>query len=49
MVKPFQFARVPKILFRNGMISELPGYIQLYGNKIALVTGKSSFINSVQG
>jgi alcohol dehydrogenase class IV len=48
MVKPFQFARLPKILFRNGMIAELPGYIQMYGNKIALVTGRSSFINSIR-
>jgi alcohol dehydrogenase class IV len=47
MVKAFQFARVPKILFRNGMISELPNYVKLYGNNIALVTGKSSFINSI--
>jgi alcohol dehydrogenase class IV len=46
MVKPFQFARVPKILFRNGMIAELPGIIKLYGKKIVLVTGKNSFIQS---
>jgi alcohol dehydrogenase class IV len=46
MVKPFQFARLPKIYFKNGIISELPGIVRLYGNKIILVTGKSSFINS---
>ena len=46
MVKPFQFARVPRIYFKNGMIGELPDLAVLYGNKIALVTGKSSFINS---
>jgi alcohol dehydrogenase class IV len=46
MVKPFQFARGPEILFGNGMISGLPQYVKIYGNKIALVTGKSSFINS---
>ena len=46
MVKPFQFARKPKIYFKNGVISDLPGIARLYGNKIVLVTGKSSFINS---
>jgi alcohol dehydrogenase class IV len=46
MVKPFQFARVPRIYFKNGIIMELPSIAGLYGNKTALVTGKSSFINS---
>jgi alcohol dehydrogenase class IV len=48
MVKPFQFARVPKILFKNGIIAELPDYIKLFGDNLALVTGKNSFIHSVQ-
>ena len=48
MVKPFQFARAPKIIFKNGIIAGLPDHIKLYGNKVALVTGKRSFINSVQ-
>ena len=46
MVKPFQFSRVPRIFFKNGIIADLPAYILLYGNKIALVTGKSSFVKS---
>jgi alcohol dehydrogenase class IV len=46
MVKPFQFAKVPKIFFRNGMIADLPGIIKPYGKKIVLVTGKNSFIKS---
>jgi alcohol dehydrogenase class IV len=46
MVKPFQFAKIPKIYFKIGMIKELPAIAGLYGNKIALITGKSSFINS---
>ncbi len=46
MVKPFQFARVPRIIFRAGSIAALPDHIKSYGSKIALVTGKSSFINS---
>lgn len=48
MVKPFQFARIPKIVFKAGSIAALPDYIKLYGSTIALVTGKSSFINSAQ-
>jgi alcohol dehydrogenase class IV len=48
MVKPFQFSRLPRILFRNGMISELASIARKYGNKILLVTGKNSFLNSVQ-
>jgi alcohol dehydrogenase class IV len=43
MVKPFQFAKVPKILFGNGMISKLPGIIGDYGTRILIVTGRSSF------
>ncbi len=46
MVKPFQFARIPKICFKNGIIAELPGIARLYGNKIILVTGKNSFVQS---
>ena len=46
MVKPFEFARVPRIYFKNGLISYLPDLVRLYGNKIALVTGKNSFIRS---
>jgi alcohol dehydrogenase class IV len=46
MVKPFQFSRLPKIYFRNGIISELPKIIKQYGDTVILVTGKSSFLNS---
>jgi alcohol dehydrogenase class IV len=46
MVKPFQFSRLPKIYFRNGVIGELPKIIKQYGNTIILVAGKSSFLNS---
>jgi alcohol dehydrogenase class IV len=48
MVKPFQFARIPKIHFKNGIIADLPGFVRLYGNKLVLVTGKNSFIQSRQ-
>jgi alcohol dehydrogenase class IV len=46
MVRPFQFSRLPKIIFKNGIITELPAIVQKYGSKIALVTGKSSFLES---
>ena len=46
MVKPFQFSRLPKIIFKSGIISELPAIAQKYGSKIILVTGKSSFLKS---
>jgi alcohol dehydrogenase class IV len=49
MVKPFQFARTPQIYFGNGKISELPALIQKNGNSVLLVTGKGSFMNSLQG
>jgi len=47
MVKSFQFSRLPKILFRQGALEELPRIIKQYGNEILLVTGKSSFMQSV--
>jgi alcohol dehydrogenase class IV len=46
MVNPFQFSRLPKIIFRNGIINELTSIAHQYGNKIILVTGKDSFLNS---
>ena len=46
MVKPFQFTRIPKIYFGNGTLADLPGIITQYGRKIALVTGKNSFLQS---
>jgi len=49
MVKPFQFARIPKILFRTGLISGLPGIIKSYGRSVVLVTGKNNFLSSDQG
>ena len=46
MVKPFQFARLPRILFREGILSELPDQVMVFGRKAVLVTGKSSFMGS---
>ncbi len=43
MIKPFQFARLPLIIFGNGKVSELPGLIKRYGKTVLLVTGRTSF------
>lgn len=48
MVKPFQFARVPAIHFKNGIITELPKFAGLYGKKLIVVTGRNSFLTSHQ-
>src|SRR5665647_241038 len=48
MVKPFQFSRLPRIYFKNGIINELASMAHLYGRKIILVTGKNSFLSSRQ-
>lgn len=49
MVKPFQFARLPEIIFSNGSLSGLPAIIKKVGYPFILVTGKSSFLKSRQG
>ncbi len=46
MIEPFQFSRTPKIIFGSGVISKLPGLIDLYGTKVIIVTGKGSFTRS---
>ena len=48
MVKQFQFSKLPIIIFRNGIISELASFASKFGNKVILVTGKNSFLNSFQ-
>ena len=48
MVKPFQFSRLPKISFKNGIISELPSISLNYGSRILVVTGMNSFLKSIQ-
>ena len=47
MVKPFQFARIPRIIFRQGIIAGLTDYIKIFGKRVALITGKNSFLNSL--
>lgn len=47
MVSPFQFARLPLIYFGCGKRSLLPRLIGQYGSSVILVTGRRSFIESV--
>jgi alcohol dehydrogenase class IV len=49
MVKPFEFARVPKIIFGCGKASGLSSIIDRFGRSVLLITGKSSFMNSTHG
>jgi alcohol dehydrogenase YqhD (iron-dependent ADH family) len=46
MVKAFEFARSPRIIFGTGRIEELSPIVKAFGNDILLVTGKDSFLNS---
>jgi alcohol dehydrogenase class IV len=46
MVKPFQFSRLPKIFFKNGMIAELASIVLRFGTRVVFVTGKDSFLQS---
>ena len=46
MIKPFQFSRLPLIIFGNGKVSELPGLIKRYGKRALLIIGKTSFENT---
>jgi alcohol dehydrogenase class IV len=46
MVKAFEFSRLPRIYFKSGLIAKLPSFVHEYGNRIVLVTGKSSFLGS---
>jgi alcohol dehydrogenase class IV len=46
MVKAFQFARLPKIYFKIGSISDLSSHVRQFGNSAVVVTGKKSFVSS---
>lgn len=49
MVKPFQFARTPGIIFGVGKIAQITALARTYGNDVLLVTGKDSFMHSKLG
>lgn len=42
----FSIARLPRIIFAPGAINQLPEICLGYGNRVLLVTGAASFINS---
>jgi alcohol dehydrogenase len=46
MIAPFSIARLPRIEFGAGFITQLPGLIARYGNRVLLVTGQRSFPES---
>jgi alcohol dehydrogenase class IV len=46
MVKPFSFAKIPRIIFKSGGLSGLPGIIESMGKRIIFVTGENSFLSS---
>jgi len=49
MVRSFQFARLPLIIFGFGKLSGLPDFVMRYGKRILLVTGQFSFLTSAPG
>jgi alcohol dehydrogenase class IV len=46
MVSDFNLYRIPRILFGNGKLSQLPQAAGAFGNTILVITGKNSFENS---
>lgn len=49
MIAPFNFARLPRIIFGRGKREMLPPLLKGYRSGILLVTGKSSFIDTAAG
>jgi len=49
MVKPFNFTKLPGIIFGCGKANELPAIIKGYGTSVVFVTGKNSFLLSGYG
>lgn len=46
MIRSFQFSGIPKIIFEKGGLTRLPAITVKYGNRMILVTGSKSFIES---
>jgi alcohol dehydrogenase class IV len=46
MIKPFVIAQSPHLIFGVGKFATLPALIHPFGNKVLLVTGAKSFIDS---
>ena len=46
MVRSFDFAANPKIIFGSGKIKLLPGLMERFGDTVLLITGEKSFLQS---
>lgn len=46
MITPFSIARLPRIEFGAGGVNKLPDLISRYGNRVLLITGQRSFVES---
>ncbi|OQW94370.1 MAG: alcohol dehydrogenase, partial [Beggiatoa sp. IS2] len=42
-MQPFSIARLPRILFGTGQISEIPAQVAAFGKRVLIVTGARSF------
>ena len=49
MVKAFEFAQTPNIIFGQGKIADLPRLVKIYGGDVLVVSGKKSFTHSKHG
>lgn len=47
-MKSFALARIPELIFGPGKISVIPDLLQRFGKNILLVTGKQSFLDTIQ-
>lgn len=48
-ISPFAVARLPRIEFGSGVTAMLPDIAARYGNRLLLVTGQRSFVESPEG
>ncbi len=49
MVQTFTMAYLPRIVFGNGSLNQLPELLDAYGKHILIITGKRSFVDSSIG
>lgn len=49
MVKPFSFARIPRVIFGCASLGRLPDIVTGYGRQSLIITGARSFVSSSRG